>query len=314
MKFQVSPALVSIAQRMSTSTSRWVALSGAAVIAASSMVHAANPPIPSTPPPDCGKCGLCILAGSDPDSGSGSLRWTAYLGSTRWNRVTDNLSLFRVAPAEGSVSGTLPRDFTSVTGQQYTSAATTNRHQLAVTMSSDKLTATLATPAALVWADGSKAEFVKVSGVTRQVVTDDGFTDVRMSDDNSHMVVKIWAITGALGAKVSGLYTRPAHTPLSETRFQYSAPAAGTTRLDITTIENTGVAGTRTIVERLTQTTSPDQMIVQTWKTPPEPATCSRRKRSPTRPAGRRPETTRWCARSRRQASPPPASLADLKS
>ncbi len=180
--------------------------------------------------------------------------------------MTDNLSLFRVAPAEGSVAGNLPRDFTNVTAQQYTKAATTHRHQLSVTMSSHQLTATLATPAALVWADGSKAELVKVSGVTRQVVTDDGFTDVRMSDDSSSMVVKIWAITGALGAKVSGLYNRPSHTPLSEIRFQYSTPAAGTTRLDITTIENTGLAGTRTIVERLTQTTSPDQMVVQTWE------------------------------------------------
>jgi hypothetical protein len=120
-------------------------------------------------------------------------------------------------------------------------------------MSSDQITAALATPEALVWADGSKAEFVKVSGITRQVVTDDCITDVRMSDDSSHMVVKIWAITGALGAKVSGLYNRPSHTPLSEIRFQYSTPAAGTTRLDITTIENTGLAGTRTIVERFTQ-------------------------------------------------------------
>jgi RHS repeat-associated protein len=171
-----------------------------------------------------------------------------------------------VAQAEGSVGRTMPRDLTSVTAQQYSAAPTTNRHQLEMTISSDQITAALATPAALVWGDGSKAEFVKVSGVTRQVVTDDCITDVRMSDDNSHMVMKIWTITGALGSKVSGLYTRPSHTPLSEIRFQYSTPASGTARLDITTIENTGLAGTRTIVERFTQTTSPDQMVVQTWE------------------------------------------------
>jgi RHS repeat-associated protein len=260
--------LVHLPLRMFSGHGRFVALATGLMLTLAQWGSAATVVNPEPAKVPGGGRTTCERSPGDSGSASSSIHWHANLGQSRWNRGTDNLGLFRVPAVEGSkgsMAGKVPRSFSAVSDQQYGGTLMGNRHQFEVFLSSANITAALATPAILEWYEGSDAQLIKSGAVLRQVLTDDCLTDIQPLAGGEGWRLRVWS-REMITLSGSPVYDLPTENPMADITFSNPDHPADDGRLVIKTVQEFGASGTRTIVERFTQTSSPDRMVVETWQ------------------------------------------------